>query len=93
MLCVLLRGIYYDDIGVLPISSEGEDADIVVIETAQQNARHVMVAGELVMTGGMSQFGREGTFLTTERGISAVEAQDRPPKRLDLSQSLLYRNW
>src|SRR3954447_795598 len=72
--------------------SEGADADIVVIDIEKQEARHAMVAGALVMTEGLV-VGRGGTFLTTERGINAVEAQGLTPQVLDLSQSLLYRNW
>jgi len=37
--------------------------------------------------------GREGRFLTTKQGISAVKAEGLTPQVLDLSQSLLYRNW
>lgn len=72
--------------------SEGADADLVVIDLKERQARHVLVGGEVVMTDGLVT-GREGVFLTTERGIDAVKAEGLTPQVLDLSQSLLYRNW
>lgn len=72
--------------------SVGADADIVVIDIDRQEARHVLVAGEIVMTEGLVN-GRGGTFLTTKRGVDAVKAQGLTPQVLDLSQSLLYRDW
>ena len=71
---------------------EGADADIVVIDTERQEARHVLVGGEVVMTDGLV-IGRGGTFLTTPQGVGAVEAHGLTPHILDLSQSLLYRSW
>lgn len=71
---------------------EGADADIVVIDRERKEASHLFVAGELVMTNGLV-IGRGGTILTTERGIEAVAAHDLPHRLLDLTQSLLYRNW
>ena len=72
--------------------SEGADADIVVIDRDRKEAAHLLVAGEPVMTNGLV-IGRGGTFLTTERGVAAVQAQRLPHQVLDLSQSLLYRDW
>jgi hypothetical protein len=69
---------------------EGADADIVVIDLVRQEARHVLVGGQLVMTDGLVT-GRGGTFLTTHRGVRAVEAIGLTPQVLDLSRSLLYQ--
>ncbi len=71
---------------------EGADADIVVIDRERKEASHLLVAGELVMANGHA-IGQGGVFLTTERGISAVESQGLKPQILDLTQSLLYRDW
>jgi hypothetical protein len=72
--------------------NEGADADIVVIDLEKKAASHLLVAGELVMTDGLI-IGRGGTFLTTEAGIGAVQAHGLPHQVLDLSESLLYRDW
>jgi hypothetical protein len=72
--------------------NEGADADIVVIDLEKKEASHLLVAGELVMTDGLI-VGRGGTFLTTEAGVDAVQSHGLPHQILDLSESLLYRDW
>jgi adenine deaminase len=67
----------------------GADADIVVIDRERKCARHLLVAGQLVMTDGLV-IGRGGTALTTPAGIAAVAARGLPYQLIDLSHSLLY---
>jgi hypothetical protein len=67
----------------------GADADIVVIDRERKCARHLLVAGQLVMADGLV-IGRGGTALTTPAGIAAVAARSLPYQLIDLSHSLLY---
>jgi hypothetical protein len=70
----------------------GADADIVVIDREQKCARHLLVAGQLVMTDGLV-IGQGGAILTTPAGVAAAEARGLPYQVLDLSRSLLYAGW
>lgn len=67
----------------------GADADIVIVDRERKSARHLLVAGQVVMTEGLV-LGRGGTVLTTQAGVAAIEARGLPYQLIDLSRSLLY---
>jgi hypothetical protein len=69
--------------------SEGFDADITIIDPDAGKASHGIVAGELIMLSGRV-IGRGGTILTTDRGVSAVEATDIAHEVVDITQAMMY---
>lgn len=69
--------------------SEGNDADITVIDPEIGKASHGFVAGNMIMLEGRT-IGSGGTILTTKRGTSAVEATGIPFEVIDPTLAMMY---
>ena len=69
--------------------SEGNDADLTVIDPEIGNASHTIVGGDLVMMAGRV-IGTGGKILTTDRGEEAVAATGINYELLDLTQAMMY---
>lgn len=68
---------------------EGFDADITIVDPEDGNASQSFVAGEMIMLSGRV-VGRGGTILTTDRGVSAVEATGIPHESINISRATMY---
>ena len=69
--------------------SEGNDADITIIDADKGAASHGIVAGELIMLEGRV-VGHGGTILTTERGEKAVAESGIDHEIIDPTQAMMY---
>jgi hypothetical protein len=69
--------------------SEGNDADLTLIDPVQGRASSSFVAGEMIMLEGRV-VGSGGTILTTDRGESAVQATGIPYEKVDLRKAMMY---
>jgi len=69
--------------------SEGNDADLTLIDPAGGRASYGIVAGRVIMMAGRV-VGRGGTILTTEQGQTAVTATGIPFQTVDIAQAMMY---
>ena len=69
--------------------SEGNDADLTLIDPAGGRASYGIVAGRVIMMAGRV-VGRGGTILTTEQGQTAVTATGIPFQTVDSAQAMMY---
>ena len=69
--------------------SEGQDADLTVIDPDAGKASYGIVGGNLIMMAGRV-VGSGGAILTTERGEKAVSATGIDYQLLDITQAMMY---
>ncbi|MDP6667156.1 MAG: amidohydrolase family protein [Dehalococcoidia bacterium] len=69
--------------------SEGNDADLTLIDPEQGRASYGIVAGRLIMMAGRV-VGTGGTILTTEEGVPAVSSTGIPHETVDISKAMMY---
>ena len=69
--------------------SEGQDADLTLIDPDAGKASYGIVGGNLVMMAGRV-VGSGGTILTTERGEKAVATTGIHYELLDITQAMMY---
>lgn len=69
--------------------SEGNDADLTLIDPVEGRAVYGVVAGRVIMMAGRV-VGTGGTVLTTEQGVAAVASTGIPFETVDISRAMMY---
>ena len=69
--------------------SEGNDADLTLIDPVGGRASYGIVSGQVIMMAGRV-VGSGGTILTTAQGEPAVASTGIPFQRVDITQAMMY---
>jgi hypothetical protein len=69
--------------------SEGNDADLTLIDPVKGRATYGIVAGQVIMMAGRV-VGTGGTMLTTSEGEAALAATGIPIETVDIAQAMMY---